>query len=129
MVIDFAKMSEYFNFLVPIITAVAAWFGNRAFEKFRKRTEEVSVTGTEHDTVKRISESSIQTIESLNQFTEKLSERVLAQRTEFANSIDKLQIELNQKDLIISDQRHLLQSKDEQILDLQTELDKKQGKT
>lgn len=110
MIIDFAKLSEYVNFIIPIITAVAVWFGNRAFEKFRKRTEEVAVTGTEHDTVKRISESSIQTIESLNQFTEKMVEKTLTQRAEFAATSEKFEIEIRQKDELISDLRNEISS-------------------
>lgn len=113
--IDFVKISEYFNFLLPTITAIAGWWGNRAYDRYRKRTEEVGVTGTEHDTVKRISQSSIETIESLNQFTEKMVEKTLTQRAEFAAAAEKFETEIRAKDEIISDLRH-------ENIDLKTQL-------
>jgi hypothetical protein len=104
--IDFTRISEYFNFLLPTITAIVGWWGNRAYDRYRKRTEEVGVTGTEHDTVKRISQSSIETIESLNQFTERMVEKTLTQRAEFAAAAEKFEVEIRVKDELISNLRN-----------------------
>jgi len=104
--IDITKWSEYFNFIVPAITAIFGAFTAIIFNKFKKRLGEVEVTGTEHDTVKRISQSSIETIENLNAFVTKMTEKTLAQRTEFATIVDSLQNELRQKDEIITTQKN-----------------------
>ena len=91
---DFTKLIEIYSFIGPIITLIAGWWANRAYEKYKKRTEEVNVTGTEHDTVKRISQSSIETIERLNIFSEQLSEKMLEQRSAFSDAIAKLEVEI-----------------------------------
>jgi cell division protein FtsB len=103
MLIDFSKISEYINVIIlPLVTALGGWWGNRAYAKFRKRTEEVEVTGTEHDTVKRISNSSIETIESLSQFAEQMTAKTLSQRIEFSIAIEQYETEIRENELEIS---------------------------
>jgi len=72
--------------ITGILTAVSTY----TFNKLRKRKEQAIVTGTEHDTVKRISHSSIETIERLNKSFEDLSMRQLEQRKEFAGKFNEL---------------------------------------
>lgn len=122
--IDLSKISEYFNILVPIITAAFGAISAITYNKFRKRTEEVGVTGTEHDTVKRISQSSIETIENLNSFSEKMAEKVLTQRIEFAAANDEMDVLSRSKDKIIHDLKDKISDLEERISAMEQEVKK-----
>lgn len=80
--------------ITTIITGLFGAFSTIAFNALKKRKEEVTVTGTEHDTVKRISQSSIETIERLNTSFETLSEKLIKQRQEFSNKFDEINTRL-----------------------------------
>ena len=92
-----------------------------AFNKLRKRKEEVVVTGTEHDTVKRISHSSIETIEKLNKSFEGLSEKLIEQRKEFAGKFNELTIKLEEA----NKQNAILQTQNTELKMQNTQLQKK----
>jgi len=98
--------------VTTLVTTIVTGMSTFAFNKLRKRKEEVVVTGTEHDTVKRISHSSIETIERLNKSFEELSEKLISQRKEFSQKFGDLSIKLeesNKKNLILTTRNSELQ--------------------
>lgn len=115
---DWSKLFDISNLVIPIITAIFGGVTTLAFTKLRKRSEEVSVTGVEHDTVKRISQSSIETIERLNEFVEEMSDKVLKQRQDFSAKIQLLTDEINALSDIITLQNQELKKMKEMIIDL-----------
>ena len=80
--------------ITTLIASIFGGFSTYAFNVLRKRKEEVTVTGTEHDTVKRISQSSIETIERLNTSFEALAQKLILQREEFGKKFEELNIQL-----------------------------------
>lgn len=119
--IDISKISEYTNVIIVMVSAIFGGLSTWAFDKLRKRTEEVSVTGVEHDTVKRISQSSIETIERLNSFAEDMSDKILKQRQDFSIKIQSLSDEITNLNVIINSQNTELFNMKGMISDLQTQ--------
>ena len=114
--INIGNIGEYFQVFSLIIGSIGTAVVWVIFQKFRKRTEEINVAGTEHDAVKRISQNTIETIERLNDFSEQLSNKVLLQREEFSNTVSKLEDELKKLKTLNKDY-------EEQLFDLKEHID------
>lgn len=93
-------ITENYQTVIGIISAIMGGFVTWTFNKFKKRNEEVNTTGTEHDTVKRISQSSIETIEKLNLSFQDLSEKLINQRTEYIKTFGDLSTQLEKVNLL-----------------------------
>lgn len=113
--------------ITTIITGLFGAFSTIAFNALKKRKEEVTVTGTEHDTVKRISQSSIETIERLNTSFEQLSEKLIKQRQEFSIKFDEMNLKLEDSISQNKELKDQLSHAEEKIQELTFELEKRMG--
>lgn len=110
------------SLLIGVLSAAIGGIGGWILFRYRKRNEEVNTTGNEHDTVKRISQSSIETIERYTQFSEDLTNKMIEQRKTFNENLNNMSNVIDEKDIFINKLESELEEKTKLIKTLQEKI-------